>query len=72
VPITISTHNGRPERPQTKWNLYKKDFKTLHEVQTNMVKRVHAGIEEEDAYWKIFVPRIYNYLLQLFNCIILL
>jgi hypothetical protein len=28
----------------------KKDFKTLLEVQTNMVKRVRAGIEEEGAY----------------------
>jgi hypothetical protein len=30
--------------------ILKKDFKTLHELKTNMVKRVRAAIEEQCGY----------------------
>lgn len=69
--ITVR-HTGRPERSHKEWNLYQKKFKTLHVLQTNMVKRVSTGIEEQGGYWQILVIVFYNYSLQLFNCIILL
>jgi hypothetical protein len=72
VLIKVSSHTERPERPHTEWNLYKKDFKTLHELKTNMVKRVRAAIEEQGGYWQIFIIIFDSYSLQLFNCIILL
>lgn len=62
--ITICTQTGRLERPHTEWNLHKKDFKTLRELQTKMVKKVRAGIEEQDGYWQIFVIIFYNYSLK--------